>query len=252
MASPTDDGADGTGGSNRRGFIGGVAALAATASLGGLAGTSLADQHGSSEGNSAGDGSSGDNGGTSEMSKGPSDLEILNYALTLEHLENEFYVQQLDQFSECDFRQSDLLDGCDDTMRTTAREYVRTVQEHEQAHVDFLTKAIEAAGGTPVSAATEYNFGAPLGQDGIETVEQFTGVAQVLESTGVDAYAGAAPLIDDAGSYVPPALEIHSVEANHAAFVRTLNGDNPMPVAFNEAKSVEAVLDAVGPIIVEQ
>ena len=212
---------------SRRGFVGGVAALVGAAGLG-AAGTAAAQQQ-----------------------EGPSDVDILNFALTLEHLENEFYIAQLDQFSDRDFQRSDLLDEFGFGMRFSARDYLRTIQEHEQAHVDFLTTAIENAGGTPVTAATEYNFGAPLGKDGIDTVVEFAQVAEVLEATGVDAYAGAAPLIDNASAYVPPALEIHSVEANHAAYLRNLNGKNPMPTGFNEAKSMETVENAVAPIIVE-
>jgi rubrerythrin len=179
------------------------------------------------------------------------DVDILNYALTLEHLENEFYLTYLEKFSERAFQRSDLLDEFGFGMRFTARDYLRTIQEHEQAHVDFLATAIEDAGGSPVSVATEYDFAAPLGTDSIDTVAEFTQVAQVLEATGVDAYAGAAPEIDNA-AYVPPALQIHSVEANHAAYLRNLNGENPMPTAFNEAKSIDTVLDIVDPIIVEQ
>jgi hypothetical protein len=179
------------------------------------------------------------------------DVDILNFALTLEHLENEFYKTYLDEFSERDFQRSDLLDEFGFGVRFTARDYLRVVQEHEQAHVDFLTTAIQDAGGTPVSAASEYDFAAPLGQDDLETVGDFTAVAEVLERTGVDAYAGAAPEISDA-AFVPPALSIHSVEANHAAYLRNLNGEQPMPDAFNEAKSIDTVLGVVDPIIVSE
>jgi rubrerythrin len=178
------------------------------------------------------------------------DVEVLNYALTLEHLENEFYLEQLEKFNERDFQRSDLLDEFGFGVRFTARDYLRTIQEHEQAHVDFLAGAIEDAGGTPVSAASEYNFAAPLGKSEIETVTEFATVAQALEATGVDAYAGAAPNIQNA-AYVPPALSIHSVEANHAAYLRNLNGGTPFPNAFNEAKTMDEVLSIVDPIIVE-
>jgi rubrerythrin len=180
-----------------------------------------------------------------------SDVDILNFALTLEHLENEFYIQQLDKFGEREFQRSDLLDEFGFGMRFTARDYLRVIQEHEQAHVDFLITAIEEAGGDPVSPASEYNFGAPLGKDGIDTVVEFATVAQALEATGVDAYAGAAPSISNP-DYIPPALSIHSVEANHAAYLRNLNGNNPMPAAFNEAKPIDEVLGIVDPIIVEE
>jgi hypothetical protein len=217
------------GGPSRRGFLAGAAGAALLTAAPLSVGSSTA----------------------SAQESGPSDLEVLNYALTLEHLENEFYLTYLDRFSERDFQRSDLLDEFGFGMRFTARDYLRTIQEHEQAHVDFLTTAISDAGGTPVSAASEYDFAAPIEAQSIETVEQFTAVAAVLEATGVDAYAGAAPEISDA-AYVPPALSIHSVEANHAAYLRTLTGDQPMPAAFNEAKSIDTVLGVVDPIIVEE
>lgn len=135
-------------------------------------------------GNQGGNGTDMGNGGGNEGGNGNesgessrSDVDILNYALTLEHLENEFYKQHLEKFDERDFQRSDLLDEFGFGTRFTARDYIRDIQEHEQAHVDFLTTAIENAGGTPVTAASEYNFGAPLGQDSLETVVDFAAVA---------------------------------------------------------------------------
>jgi len=229
MVEPTHDG-DGderTDGPSRRRFLAGAAGAAAVAATPAALGATA---------------------GAEESER--SDVDILNYALTLEHLENEFYKTYLDEFGEREFQRSDLLDEFGFGMRFTARDYLRTIQKHEQAHVDFLTTAIEDAGGDPVGPATEYDFAAPLEADSIESVVQFAAVAQVLEATGVDAYAGAAPEISNA-AYIPPALSIHSVEANHAAYLRNLNGENPMPVAFNEAKSIDTVLGIVDPIIVD-
>ncbi|MFC6975166.1 ferritin-like domain-containing protein [Halomicroarcula sp. GCM10025709] len=224
-----DDGDDQSSDSStsRRGFLAGAAGVAAAVGAPAVLDTASAQQ------------------------SGRSDIEILNYALTLEHLENEFYKEYLSEFSERDFQRSELLEDFGFGTRFTARDYIRDTQEHEQAHVDFLTTAISDNGGTPVGPAQEYDFAAPLGKDDIETVEEFTAVAQVLESTGVDAYAGAAPEISNA-AFIPPALEIHSVEANHAAFYRHLNGENPAPTAFNGAKSISTVLGIVDPIIVQQ
>jgi rubrerythrin len=235
MVHDTDSGADGTdadddGGSfltSRRSLLAGAGGLTLAAAAPFAASTGAA--------------------GSEETS----DLDVLNFALTLEHLENEFYIQGLEKFSERDFQRSDLLDDFGFGTRFTARDYLRTIQEHEQAHVDFLTTAIQDNGGDPVSAASEYNFGAPLGKDGVDTVVEFAAVAQALEATGVDAYAGAAPSISNA-AFVPPALSIHSVEANHAAYLRHLNGETPFPTAFNEPKPMEEVLGIVDPIIVEE
>ena len=181
----------------------------------------------------------------------PSDVDILKFALTLEHLEYAFYRDSLQQFDERDFQRSDLLDEFGFGVRFTARDYLGTIRDHEETHVDFLTEAIENAGAEPVEEATEYNFGAPLGKDGLDSVVDFATVAEVLETTGVDAYAGAAPSISNP-DFIPPALSIHSVEANHAAYLRNLNGNVPFPTAFNEAQSMDEVVNAVTPIIVEQ
>jgi rubrerythrin len=224
-----DESTDDQSGFSRRGILGGLGAAAVAAVLPVAAST----------------------GGANSTDTQPSDVEILNFALTLEHLEYAFYRDSLQQFNERDFQRSELLEEFGFGMRFTARDYLGTIRDHEEAHVDFLTEAIENAGGEPVGEATEYNFGAPLGQDGLESVVDFATVAEVLEMTGVDAYAGAAPSISNP-DFIPPALSIHSVEANHAAYLRNLNGNVPFPTAFNEAQSMDEVVNAVTPIIVEQ
>jgi hypothetical protein len=56
------------------------------------------------------------------------DVEILNFALTLEHLENEFDKQQLQKFHERDFQRSELLDEFGFGIRFTARDGSLRVQ----------------------------------------------------------------------------------------------------------------------------
>lgn len=72
------------------------------------------------------------------MQKRASELNdgvILNYALTLEHLENNFYKQGLSNFTEQDFADA----GFDSTFYTNIKE----VSSDETTHVDFLTKALK-------------------------------------------------------------------------------------------------------------
>ncbi len=174
------------------------------------------------------------------------DLEIANYALTLEHLENAFYKQVTG---------SGRLSG-------KALTYLQVVGRHEQEHVDFLTTFIRQAGGTPVAAARGYDF-AKLGD--LNSQAGILKVAEMLEQTGVLAYDGVAFEIKDK-KILAAAGSIVAVEARHTAAIRTLltaqqsatnagaavpsgNIDMPVPNAFEKALRPQEVLAAVGPII---
>ena len=60
------------------------------------------------------------------------DIDILNYALTLEHLENAFYRDGLRRFSKKDFKKSDLIDELDDEVGDKVYPYFRLIAEHER------------------------------------------------------------------------------------------------------------------------
>lgn len=168
------------------------------------------------------------------------DVDVLNYALTLEHLENAFYRELTEEFSEGDFADADVLEDYETGADVTVYEYLTTIGEHEASHVEVLTQAVELLGGNPVAEAT-YDFG-------VETVGEYLELAQVLENTGVGAYAGAAPFVESP-DLLGAALSIHSVEARHAAFLNDLNGTSFFPDAYDSALSQQEVLDAVGPLI---
>ena len=174
------------------------------------------------------------------------DLEIANYALTLEHLENAFYKQVTG---------SGRLSG-------KALTYLQVVGRHEQEHVDFLTNFIRQAGGTPVAAARGYDF-AKLGD--LNSQAGILKVAEMLEQTGVLAYDGVAFEIKDK-QILAAAGSIVAVEARHTAAIRTLltaqqsatnagaavpsgNVDMPVPNAVEKVLRPQEVLAAVGPII---
>jgi rubrerythrin len=172
-----------------------------------------------------------------------SDLDVLNYALTLEHLENAFYRDGLDEFSDDELMDADALDPFGDEVREMVPDYLRTVGDHEAAHVTAITDTINALGGTPVEEAT-YDFG-------YETPSEFFGVAKALENTGVAAYAGAAPTVDNDDVF-NAAISIHSVEARHAAFLNEVNGTIPFPNVVDEPKSMEEVKAIASQFIVEE
>jgi hypothetical protein len=168
------------------------------------------------------------------------DIDVLNYALSLEHLENAFYREGLETFNESDFVVADSLQSFDEETRLAVYGYVQTVGNHEATHVDVLTQAVELLGGDPAQEAT-YDFG-------IETVGDFLALGQVLENTGVAACAGAAPYVESP-DLLGAALSIHSVEARHAAILNWVNGESPFPNAFDPASSQGDVLEAVSQFI---
>ncbi len=81
--------------------------------------------------------------------------------------------------------------------------------------------------------------------DAITNQAKFMATAQILEDTGVAAYAGQGPNIFQR-PVVKAALAIHSVEARHASWVRLINGANPAPAVVDKPKTEKQVLAAVG------
>jgi rubrerythrin len=154
------------------------------------------------------------------------DVEILNFALTLEVLEQTFYQEGLRQVS---------LSG---DVQSLAQE----IESNEAEHVDTLTMTIQDLGGEPV-AAPELDFG-----DAFSSEDSFLELAQTFEDTGVSAYNGAAPMIQ-AEEVLAAAGSIVQVEGRHASLVRLQRGEEPAPVAFDETLTQQEVLDAVEPFI---
>ncbi|MEJ7839207.1 MAG: ferritin-like domain-containing protein [Thermomicrobiales bacterium] len=164
--------------------------------------------------------------------EGPAD--VINYALTLEHLETAFYRDGLaefgvDAFTDLDF-QSSVFDRLGD------------IADHEATHVETLVSVVESLGGTPVEEA-EYAF--PY-----TDAASFIEFAQVLEDVGVTAYQGAAIYLMEEPELLTAALTIHGVEARHAAYLAVLNGGNPFPDVVNPSRTPEEVLEIATPLFV--
>ncbi len=161
-------------------------------------------------------------------------VDVLNYALTLEHLEHAFYRDGLEEFTAEDFTAAGY--------SANVYDYFGMIRDHEREHVDTITKVITDLGGEPAAEA-EYDFG-------YSDLAGFVGVAQVLENTGVSAYQGAAQFLIDEDELLTAALTIHGVEARHAAYLNGLQGDSPFPDAVNPTFTPDEVLTAAGPFIV--
>jgi rubrerythrin len=171
-------------------------------------------------------GGSSSGGGGSKGSQG--DIDIVNYALTLEFLEADFYRQVLD---------SGELSG--DVVGVA-----ELIAESEQAHVDALTATVQDLGGTPVEAP-QTNFGDVLagGQ------EKILETAATVENLGAAAYLGQAGNIESM-DILAAALSIHTIEARHAAVLNQVVGRSIVPDgAFAKPATMEEVLKAVKPFI---
>ena len=167
------------------------------------------------------------------------DLEILNYALTLEYLEADFYAQVIDSGMVKDPK-----------VGSIAKKFGST----EQEHVDALIATIKKLGGKPVSAPKS-NFGPTFDKGLMATLE----AAADVENLGAAAYLGQAGRIMNK-EVLAAALAIHSVEARHAAALNTLVGrgfgsgkgglNGALPDgAFAKPMDMKAVLAAVKPFL---
>lgn len=160
-------------------------------------------------------------------------VDVLNYALTLEHLENAFYRDGLEQFSAEDFTDAGYAEA--------VHENIIEIGAHEQEHVDTLTSVITDLDGEPVEEG-EYDFSAAFAD-----LASFVETAGVLENTGVSAYQGAAQFLIGENALLTAALNIHSVEARHAAYLNGLNGTSPFPAAVDPPLTPDEVVEAVTP-----
>jgi len=156
-----------------------------------------------------------------------SDVAILNFALTLEYLEAEFYAQA---------KKHNVANG-----NSAISQFINVVAQHEAAHVTYLKQAL----GKKAVAKPQFDF-----KDTVTDTAKFQATAQVLEDTGVQAYLGQAGNIKAKG-ILAAAGSILPVEARHAAWIRDINsgfkgtGPSPAPTAFEGAKTKAQILAAV-------
>lgn len=134
-------------------------------------------------------------------------LDVLNFALTLEYLEDEFYRMGVN---------SGVIPGGDLPI-------FQQISKHETAHVALLTSAISSGGGTPATKPT-FDFTAGGAFNPFGNYADFQALSQGFEDTGVRAYKGQAANLISNDDILTTALRIHSVEARHASEVRRLRG----------------------------
>ena len=198
--------------------------------------------------------------------------QVLQYALTLEYLESEFYTMGL---------------AASALIPANRKAIFQQISDHESDHVNFLKTVLTNMGETPGAKPT-FDFTADgTYADVFTNYETFLALSQAFEDTGVRAYKGRAVELMGNDTVLTAALQIHSVEARHASMVRRLraekgwitsNASSGLPAAiyagednvmqggadvtslgysatiatqaFDESLTKEAVLAIAGPFIV--
>ena len=162
---------------------------------------------------------------TASSSANTNDIGILNYALTLEYLETEFYAKVI---------AAKLFSG-------SVGSLIKTFGAQEATHVAALTAAIKQLGGTPVAKVE--------GKFPITTAAATAELAYTVENLGASAYLGQAPLIQSK-TVLAAALAIHTVEARHASTIGTLVKKSVTPDGgFAKPADMSEVLAAVKPFL---
>lgn len=157
---------------------------------------------------------------------------VLNFALTLEYLEAEFYKAAVDKVA---------------FPTTASKAAFSTIRDHEVAHVAFLKAAITQLGKQPVDMP-RFDFSGGKGSMNGPFASAFSdyalllAVAQTFEDTGVRAYKGQAGNLKSNNQILTAALNIHSVEARHASHIRWMrmnagNTSNKPWITGNQAPS---------------
>ena len=163
-------------------------------------------------------------GMSSNAASDSGDLAIVNYALTLEYLESQFYDKVI---------KSGLFHG-------KALSVLKTFGAEEADHV----QALKTVAGQLGTAAAE-----PTGKFPIHNAAQVTALAATVENLGASAYLGQAAKIKSK-EILAAALSIHTIEAGHAATLNLLLKKSPTPDgAFAKPMSMAQVLAVVKPFI---
>jgi rubrerythrin len=161
------------------------------------------------------------------------DIQILNFALSLELLDSRFFVEGLNNFTAEDFEEAGF--------PNTTLDFITRIRDNELAHASALQSAIGSLGGTPVE---QCNYSFP-----INNVTQFVEIAQRLENVGVSAYDGTLAFLTSPQLQTTGAT-IASVEARHAAYLNLLRGMIPFPDALDTPLPIATVLGITDAFVV--
>ncbi|EDR01539.1 uncharacterized protein LACBIDRAFT_310865 [Laccaria bicolor S238N-H82] len=157
------------------------------------------------------------------------DSQVLNFLLTLEHLERAFYLAAPQKYSAQGFV----------TAGYTISDYGRFRQMgvHEASHVEFLESSLAAARMDRVQPCV-YSF--PDNDPKL-----FVAASLMLENVVASAYNAALAYIKDK-AYLAAAASIFGVESRHASFVSGVPlASNPWNTAYETPLSMNQILTLI-------
>jgi hypothetical protein len=146
------------------------------------------------------------------------DARALQLILTVEYTEEAFYSEALAR----------------GFLRGELRDYAQTVVMHERAHLAYIKRAL----GKAAEPRPKFEFGSAT-----RTADAFTSAAPRLEDLAVSAYNGQGPNVSP--STLEAAARVVSVEARHAAWIRSIAGARPAADATDRPRSADEVLDGL-------
>ncbi|CAH7665761.1 ferritin-like domain-containing protein [Phakopsora pachyrhizi] len=174
------------------------------------------------------------------QAQAPADINlvVLNFALTLENLESQFYQDALALFPPQVMQQA----GLSAFQATAITQQIQRQLIDEQSHVSTLQAAIQGAGATPF-AGCQYNFRSVL-TDPVT----FLSSARSIEAAGVSAYIGGASLITNP-AVLGAAATILPIEARHSSILNMFSGGSTSPQSYDIPLSPPQVLAVVGGLL---
>jgi hypothetical protein len=150
------------------------------------------------------------------------DVRVLNLLLVVEYTEAAFYAEALERGG----------------LKGELRSFAEQVLEHERAHLSLIKGVL----GGEAGPEPDYDFG-----EATRVSDAFADGAARLEDLAVAAYNGQAANVTPEA--FAAAARIVSVEARHAAWVRSISGRDPAPRTTDEPKTeaqVRAGLERLG------
>lgn len=167
--------------------------------------------------------------------------QVVEYALTLEKLEDDFYRRAARATRNGRLRNAPQI----------VKDVIASYGSDETRHVADLSAVLISLGGNPdaITIPANPNYAAIIGRDPFSNLRDFLLALQYVEDLGVSAYKGQVQNLQASGNdtVLGGALEIHTIEARHAAGIRylrqvLLNADirpwirRPNEVVYNENK----------------